>query len=68
MQNYDYEIKMKKINCLKRVGLVPLLFLRAFFLSFCLATSGRLCMEMCEKKHIFVTTFPTSEGSDHEFK
>lgn len=68
MQNYDYEIKMKKINCLKQLGVVPLLFLSAFLLSFCSATSGRLCMEMCEKKHIFVTTFPTSEGSDHEFK
>ena len=68
MQNYDYEIKMKKINCLKQLGVVPLLFLSAFFLSFCLATSGRLCIEMCEKKHIFVTAFLPSEESDHEFK
>ncbi|HIY49812.1 MAG TPA: hypothetical protein H9834_08340 [Candidatus Barnesiella excrementavium] len=67
MQNYDYEIKMKKITGLKPVGGVLLLFWDAFVLSFCSWASEELYMEMCEKKHIFVTGFPDGR-EDNEIK
>lgn len=67
MQNYDYEIKMKKITGLKPVWGVLLSFWDAFVLSFCWWRLGRLRVEMCEKKHIFVTGFPDGREDD-EFK